>query len=240
MRPAARRNALLRNPHSRDEDQARRRRAPLHKGVACVQGFGHAGHSQVPPRSVVRPRPPSHCTSPIADRDHGAECAGKGRQFGDHRFLVCCLHRSERRRDNDRAYDRKRRRQAHLKTDFVRQGADLPRREKIEIRRARFPRITELAKMHIRGVHPFRQREQREAVGRANRARGIRAQIRARAQQRILPTDPQLASADLTVGNAAKIGAEQTTNSPEYFFHGVEPDASDQMNAIDTLANIHV
>ncbi len=162
----------------------------------------------------------------IAVRDMPAQCGN----FGDHGFFIRGLDRRQHGGDDDRTHHRKRRRQTDLKTDALRQHALVARRDKVEIRGARLAGIAELAETHVRRRNPFAKREQRKAVGRADGAGGIRPQIGARAQQRILPADPQAASADLAVGNAAQIRPEQLADGGKNLIHRVEADAADQMN----------
>ena len=150
--------------------------------------------------------------------------------FGNHGALISGLDRRQHGRHDDRAHHRKRRRQADLKADALRQGAVVARRDKIEIGGARLAGIAELAEAHVGGRNAFGQGQEREAIGRPDGAGRIRPQKHAGAQQRILPADPQSAAADLAVGNAAQIRAEQFSDGAENLIDSVEADTADQMN----------
>ena len=96
--------------------------------------------------------------------------AAERRDLGDHGLLVSRLDRGQHGGHDDRTHHRKRRRQADLKADVFRQHAGLARGDEIEIGGARLARIAELAEFHLDGATPSREREERKAVGRADRA----------------------------------------------------------------------
>ena len=159
--------------------------------------------------------------------------------LADHGFLIRSLDRRQCSGDNDRTDHGKGRRQAHLKPNAFRQRAVFARRDKVEVRGARFTGIAELAEMHVRWRDAFSQREEWKPIGRADCARRIWPQIGARAQQWVLPANPKLASADLAIGDAAQMRAEQLSDGAKNLFHRVETDASDEMNRLGRLHLAH-
>ena len=158
------------------------------------------------------------------------DMAAERGDLADHRALIGRFHRRQHGRHHDRTHHRERRRQADLKADAFGQFAALARRHKVQIRRARLARVAEFAETHVRGFDALRQREQRKSVGRAHRAGGIGPQIRARAQQRILPADPQPPAADFAVGHAAQIRPQQLSDGAKDLLDVIEADTADEMN----------
>ncbi len=98
------------------------------------------------------------------------DVADERRDFGDHGLLISRLDCGQHGGHDDRTHYGKRRRQADLEADILRQRAGLARGDEIEIGGARLARIAELAEFHVCWRNAFGERQQRKAVGRPDRA----------------------------------------------------------------------
>jgi hypothetical protein len=161
----------------------------------------------------------------IAVRDMAAE----RRDLGQHGALVGRFDGVERIGNDHGADDRERRGQADLEADAGRQLAPLSRRAEVEIGRTCLAGITQLAEANRCRIGAFGQREQGEAVGRADRTRRVRPQQRVAAKHGVLPGDPHAPPADLAIRDSAQIRPEQLTDRAEHLFHGVEADAAHEV-----------
>jgi hypothetical protein len=158
--------------------------------------------------------------------------------LGDHCLLVGLLDLLHVGRRSKRINDAERGGHADLQAHMLGKVTALLGGLQIKVGGARLPRVTELTEADLVRGHALRQRKQRKLRSRTHRARRVRPQVRARAQQRILKACPQPAAADLAVGNAPQPPAELPADGAENLVHAVETDAAHEMSAVGKICHL--